>query len=265
MKIVPRRSHERGNADHGWLKTFHTFSFAMYSDPQHDHFGCLRVLNEDRVEPQTGFGTHPHREFEIFSYIVSGQLEHQDSMGNREILKRGNLQMTSAGTGIRHSEKCYGPEQVHFLQIWSMPSTRGLTPTYYTRHFSDDEKHDKWALVVAPADAADVSEARDASGPAPVHAPLSLYATLLSPSKSLPHTFPTAGSGLARKAYIHVVQTSGYNPKQASGTHVKVSGDESVLELREGDGAYIMGEPGKEMVVENVGGSVAEILLFDVE
>jgi len=173
--------------------------------------------------------------------------------------------MTSAGTGIRHSEKCYGPEQVHFLQIWSTPSKRGLAPTYYTRHFSDDEKRDKWALVVAPADAPDVSETRDASGPAPVHAPLSLYATLLSPSKLLPHTFPTAGSGPARKAYIHVAQTSGYNPEQASGAHVKVSGDETVLELREGDGAYIMGEPGKEMVVENVGGSVAEILLFDVE
>lgn len=122
-----------------------------YSDTQHDQFGSLRVLNEDRVEPQTGFGTHGHREFEIFSYIVAGQLEQyvlsipspvdlytdaedsQDSMGNREILKRGDLQMTSAGTGIRHSEKCYGPQQVHFLQIWSVPAKHGLTPTYYTR------------------------------------------------------------------------------------------------------------------------------------
>ncbi|KAH9840005.1 pirin domain-containing protein [Rhodofomes roseus] len=264
-KIVPRPSHERGNADHGWLKTFHTFSFAMYSDAQHDQYGCLRVLNEDRVETQTGFGTHAHREFEIFSYIVSGQLEHQDSMGNREILKRGDLQMTSAGTGIRHSEKCYGPQQVHFLQIWGLPSKRGLAPAYYTRHFSDDEKRDKWALIVAPADAPDVSQAREAAGPAPVHAPLSLYATLLSPSKSLPHTFPAASSGPARKAYIHVVQTSGYNPKQASGARVKVSGDDAALELREGDGAYIMNEPGKALLVENVGDSVAEILLFDVE
>ncbi|KZT70862.1 RmlC-like cupin [Daedalea quercina L-15889] len=264
-KIVPRRSHERGNADHGWLKTFHTFSFAMYSDAEHDQFGCLRVLNEDRVEPQTGFGTHPHREFEIFSYIVSGQLEHQDSMGNREILKRGDLQMTSAGTGIRHSEKCYGSQQIHFLQIWSLPSKRGLTPTYYTRHFTDDEKRDKWALIVAPSGKPGVSESREASGPAPVHSPLSLFATLLSSSRSLPHTFPTTGSGPARKAYIHIAQTSGYNPRQASGTRVKVSGGESVVELREGDGAYIMGEPGKDVVVENVGNSIAEILLFDVE
>ncbi|KZT07559.1 pirin domain-containing protein [Laetiporus sulphureus 93-53] len=264
MKAVPRLSHERGHADHGWLKTFHTFSFAMYHDSDHEQFGCLRVLNEDRVEPGTGFGTHGHREFEIFSYVVSGQLEHRDSMGNLEILKRGDLQMTSAGTGIRHSEKCYG-EQVHFLQIWSMPSQSGLTPTYYTRHFTDEEKRDKWVRVVTPAGESGVSEARAASGPAPVHSPLSLYASLLSPAASLSHTFPTARTGTTTKAYIHVVQTSGYNPEASSGARVKISGGDTALELSEGDGAYIMGEAGKGIQVENIGDSTAEVLLFDVE
>ncbi|KAJ6549103.1 RmlC-like cupin domain-containing protein [Mycena vulgaris] len=108
MKVVPRPNQERGNADHDWLKTFHTFYFASYQDREHAQFGSLRVINEDRVAPRTGFGTHSHREFEIFSYIVSGQLEHKDSMGNVEVLKRGDLQLTSAGTGISHSEKAHG-------------------------------------------------------------------------------------------------------------------------------------------------------------
>ncbi|OCH96370.1 pirin domain-containing protein [Obba rivulosa] len=266
MKVVSRPSHERGNADHGWLKTFHTFSFAMYQKADHDSFGCLRVINEDRVDPNTGFGTHGHREFEIFSYLVDGELEHQDSMGNLEVLKRGDLQMTSAGTGIRHSEKCHGPKQVHFLQIWSIPSTRGLQPKYFTRHFSDEEKREGWVRVVAPADAEGVVEEREASGPAPVHSPLSLYATIFPAGASRTHIFPTQVAGAVRKAYIHVIQRSGYNPGRASGATVKISGkDGEEKELREGDGAYLMGEPGEELKVENVGDREAEVLLFDVE
>ncbi|RPD64482.1 pirin domain-containing protein [Lentinus tigrinus ALCF2SS1-7] len=260
MKLVPRPSNERGNADHGWLKTFHTFSFASYYDPQHEQFGCLRVINEDRVEPKTGFGTHAHREFEIFSYIVSGELEHRDSMGNVEVMKRGDLQMTSAGTGIRHSEHTHGPKPVHFLQIWSMPSTRGLSPQYFTRHFADEEKKDGWAHVVAPVDGEGVVEKREAPGPAPVHSPIDLYATLLSQGMKVSHRFAR------QKGYIHVVQTSGYNTKEASGAQVRVSGAEgSPLDLKEGDGAYIMAAPGEEVVVENVGDRVAEVLLFDME
>ncbi|CCM02609.1 uncharacterized protein FIBRA_04712 [Fibroporia radiculosa] len=265
VNVVPRPSQERGNANHGWLKSFHTFSFASYFDDKHEKFGCLRVINEDRVEPTTGFGTHGHREFEIFSYVVSGQLEHADSMGNTEVLSRGDLQMTSAGTGIRHSEKCHGPRQVHFIQIWSLPNKSGLAPSYYTRRFSDEEKQNKWVRVVAPVNAEGVSEARDASGPAPVHSNLSLYATLLSPSTSLQHVFPTGGSGGPKKSYIHVIQTSGYNPQKPQGARIKVVGAEAPVELREGDGAYIMGEAGKDIKVENVGETVAEILLFDVE
>lgn len=259
VKIVPRRSHERGQANHGWLKTFHTFSFASYYDPAHESFGCLRVINEDRVEPKTGFGTHGHAEFEIFSYVIAGELEHRDSMGNVEILKRGDLQMTSAGTGIRHSEKAHGDKQVHFLQIWSAPSTRGLKPQYFNRYFSDEEKNDRWVSVVAPSSAEGVIEERNASGPAPVHAPLSMYATLLSPSVSLHHTLPS-GAG-PKKAYIHVAQTSGYNPTNKPGGAAVRVGD---VELREGDGAFIMGDANTELKVENVADSVAEIVLFEV-
>ncbi|EIN03910.1 RmlC-like cupin [Punctularia strigosozonata HHB-11173 SS5] len=269
MKIVPRYSTERGHADHGWLKTFHTFSFAMYQDDAHDHFGCLRVINEDRVEAHTGFGTHPHREFEIFSYVVAGELEHRDSMGNVEILKRGDLQLTSAGTGIRHSEKAHGNSQVHFLQIWSIPSVPRLAPKYFTRHFSDAEKADRWATVVAPVEARDVGvlkDEREGKGPAPVQSPLYLHATLLSPGKALPSVFKKNVAPGGSKKYIHVVQTSGYNPKKASGAKVRVFDDQgAVQELHEGDGAYLLGEAGKEMKVENVGDKVAEVLLFDVD
>ncbi|KAL4252893.1 pirin family protein [Abortiporus biennis] len=240
IKIVPRRSDERGHADHDWLKTFHTFSFAMYQDSEHDHYGSLRVINEDRVAPHTGFGTHGHREFEIFSYIVAGELRHNDSMGNVEILKRGDIQMTSAGTGIRHSEHANAESHSQ----------------YFTRHFSDAEKKDKFVRVVAPANSEGVEEKREASGPAPVHSPLSLYASLLSPSTKLSHTLAN------RKAYIHVVQTSGYNPSKATGNAIKVNGD---VELKEGDGAYIAGDVGSQLSVENIGGGVAEVLLFDLE
>ncbi|KDQ51090.1 hypothetical protein JAAARDRAFT_542271 [Jaapia argillacea MUCL 33604] len=268
MKIVPRFSQDRGHADHGWLHSFHTFSFASYHGSGHDAFGSLRVINEDRVESGTGFGTHPHREFEIFSYVVAGELEHRDSMGNIEVLKRGDLQMTSAGTGIRHSEKAYGPNQVHFLQIWSVPDTKGLPPKYYTRHFSDDEKKDTWVRIVAPSRATGVSDNREVTdhSPAPVHSPVTLFATLLSPSVSIPHTFPKPISAASpAKSYIHVVQTSGYNTGKASGATVKVTVGDEVVELKEGDGAYIMGESGKEMNVENVGDRVVEVLLFDVD
>jgi len=259
LQFIPRRSEERGNADHGWLKTFHTFSFASYHHGEHAQYGSLRVINEDRVETNNGFGTHGHQEFEIFSYVVSGELEHRDSMGNVEVLKRGDLQMTSAGTGIRHSEKAHGPKQVHFLQIWSVPSQNRLPPQYFTRHFTDEEKKDKFVRIVAPIDEEGVSAKREALGPAPVHSPLTLYASLLSPSVSLSHTLAN------RKAYLHVVQTSGYNTGKASGATVKLGGQGSEIEVREGDGVYIMGDAGAELKIENVGGSVAEVLLFDLE
>ncbi|KZP11143.1 pirin domain-containing protein [Athelia psychrophila] len=261
MKILPRLSAERGNADHGWLKSFHTFDFASYQGSGHDKFGALRVINEDRVAPKTGFGQHSHREFEIFSYIVSGELQHNDSMGNTEIMKRGDIQLTSAGTGISHSEKAHGAEQVHFLQIWSLPSVSKLTPAYFTRHFTDAEKKDQWARIVAPVNTPGASSKREDTGPAPVQSPLTLYSTLLSPATSLPHTFQ-AGS---TKGYIHVIQTSGYNVGPAKGAAIKISGGggEGVV-LKEGDAAYIMVQDAKELKVENVGDGVAEVLLFEL-
>jgi len=261
LKFSLRPSEERGNADHDWLKTFHTFSFASYQDNKHELFGSLRVINEDRVAPRTGFGTHSHREFEIFSYVVAGELEHKDSMGNTEILKRGDVQLTSAGTGISHSEKAHGAKQVHFLQIWSLPTTSRLPPKYFTRHFTDEEKKDKWVRVVAPVGAEGVLAEREGSGPTPVQSPVTLYATILGPGKSLAR--PLEG----KKGYIHVIQTSGYNDQKATGASVKISsqGGED-LTLREGDGSYIhVDKKGAVLNVENDGDSTAEILVFDLD
>ncbi|KAL1742416.1 RmlC-like cupin domain-containing protein [Schizophyllum fasciatum] len=260
VKITPRPSQERGNADHDWLKTFHTFSFASYHDGLHQGHGPLRVMNEDRVAPGTGFGTHGHQEFEIFSYIVNGQLAHQDSMGNTEVLSRGAVQLTSAGTGILHSEKAHGPQEVHFLQIWSFPSTRRLKPKYYTRNFTDEEKTDRWARVVAPVGSKGVSEEREAEGPAPVHSPLMMYATLLGKGKAVSQAM--SGS----KGYIHVVQTSGYNVDKATGGTIRMKAGQEELQLREGDGAYLSFPPGGvELTVDNTGIRTAEIVLFDLQ
>lgn len=266
LSFVPRLSHERGNADHGWLKTFHTFDFASYQGSGHDGFGPLRVINEDRVAPGTGFGTHPHREYEIFSYIVNGQLEHRDSMNNTEVLSRGDIQLTSAGTGISHSEKTHGPNPVHFLQIWSKPHTRGLQPAYYTRHFPDSDKQDVWKVVVAPITSnKSLPNARDESGtPAPVHSRLTMYASLISPGRTM-----TAHPVTTPRAYLHVVQTSGYNEGASSGASVSVStgADEQKVVLREGDGLYIQknGTELAELIVRNEGEKVAEVVLFDLD
>jgi len=261
MRFAARPSQERGHADHGWLKTFHTFSFAMYQDWDHQQFGPLRVINEDRVAPRNGFGTHSHREFEIFSYLVKGELEHKDSMGNVEILKRGDLQLTSAGTGIAHSEKCHGGKEVHFLQIWSLPKTSRLQPKYFTRHFTDEQKADTWAKIVAPAWEEGVKNVRETDGPAPVQSALTLYASIMSPGKTLERPFKGV------KGYIHVIQTSGYNTQASRGAAIKISGPGyEKLELKEGDGAYIfVGNQGNTLKVENVGDRKAEVLVFDLD
>jgi redox-sensitive bicupin YhaK (pirin superfamily) len=187
----------------------------------------------------------------------------RDSMGNVEVLKRGDLQMTSAGTGIRHSEHQHGAKPVHFLQIWALPHTRGLPPKYFTRNFSDADKADKWVRVVAPVGSDGVVAEREAPGPAPVHSAVKLAASILSPGTKLGHTMPaTAGE---RKVYFHVIQRSGYNPGVAKGASVKISGSGADATLSEGDGAYIYGGPGSELTVENVGSIPAEVLLFDVD
>ncbi|KPV76958.1 uncharacterized protein RHOBADRAFT_34415 [Rhodotorula graminis WP1] len=271
LKIVPRKHAARGHAHHGWLKTFHTFSFASYYDPAFSAWGPLRVINEDRVDAGTGFGTHQHREFEIWSYIVDGELEHKDSMGNLEIIRRGDIQMTSAGTGIAHSEYNRNPKQdVHFLQIWGLPSTRGLSPKYYNRRCSDADKRDQLVKVVAPADSEGVSDERDAEGPAPVHASLSMYASILSPKSSVKHTLAASTT----KAYVHAIMRSGYRgPTVAAsdkfedgGARVQLNGG---LMLEEGDGAFVTVVGGtdsaaREVELRNVGERDAEFLLFEM-
>ena len=185
----------------------------------------------------------------------------KDSLGNTEILKRGDLQLTSAGTGISHSEKAHGGNQLHLLQIWSLPATARLQPKYFTRHFTDEEKTDKWAKVVAPVWADGVKDTREGEGPAPVQSALTLYASILGKGKALSR--PLEG----KKAYVHVIQTSGYNERQATGASVKFStkgGDE--VELREGDGAYVdVKKKGAVLEVENVGDRAAELVVFDLE
>ncbi len=150
MKKV-RRGNERGYADHGWLKSYHTFSFADYRDPQHMHFRALRVMNEDWVSPGQGFGEHPHHDMEIVTYVLEGQLEHRDSMGNGEILRPGEFQRMTAGQGITHSE--FNPstkEPVHLYQIWLFPAEKGLEPSYEQRPFSAAERQGQWQLVASP-------------------------------------------------------------------------------------------------------------------
>ena len=146
-----RRSIERGHANHGWLDTFHTFSFADYYDPAHEQFHALRVMNEDRVSPGMGFGMHGHKDMEIVTIVLEGALEHKDSLGNGEVLRPGELQRMSAGTGIKHSE--FNPsdtERVHLYQIWLMPKQNGLTPSYEQKAFSKNEQHNALRLVASP-------------------------------------------------------------------------------------------------------------------
>ncbi|GAA5831019.1 hypothetical protein JCM11251_005111 [Rhodosporidiobolus azoricus] len=271
LKIVPRRSAARGHAHHGWLKSYHTFSFASYFDANFGQWGPLRVINEDRVEPGTGFGKHPHREFEIWSYIVDGELEHKDSMGNTEIMKRGDIQMTSTGTGVTHSEyNRNGEKQVHFLQIWGLPNQTRLPPKYYNRHFSDEEKRDKLVQVVGPAGSEGVSDERDTTGPAPVHAALSMFASNLSPKSSLTHTL----SSKTTKAYLHNIMRSGYRGPTVSasdkyedgGAMLQVNGG---LVMEEGDGAFVSvvqdSDGSRTLEFKNVGEKDAEWLLFEMQ
>ncbi|CAF3407028.1 unnamed protein product [Rotaria socialis] len=250
IKITPRRSQERGHADHGWLKSFHTWSFASYYDSRFDKgFGCLRVMNEDRVQPTTGFGTHPHSEYEIFSYIVDGELQHKDSMGNKEIIHRGEVQFTSAGTGIQHSEYNVNKSLwVHFIQIWVKPNQSKLKPSYTTKQWSDEEKLNQLCLLID-----DVNSCNGKT--IAIHAPLSMFASILQPNKSIKHVFKRT------KGYIHLVMRTGYDVK--NGAEIRIG--QNVI-LYEGDGAFInCDELNSEFSIENISAINAEFLLFDLE
>ncbi|CAF1048817.1 unnamed protein product [Rotaria sp. Silwood1] len=257
LKITPRYSNERGLADHGWLHSYHTWSFDSYYDPHYPNgFGCLHVLNEDRVEPKKGFGTHSHQEYEIFSYIVDGELQHKDSMGNTEIIHRGEIQFTSAGTGIRHSE--YNENNslwVHFIQIWVKPNKSKLQPSYVTKKWSDEEKLNKLCLLID-----DIENSNNTS--IAIHAPISMFASILQPNKSVKHIFAKT------KGYIHLIMRSGYvtpykNNEEKSGAKIRIGQD---IILEEGDGAFINCEQvPAELLIESIGEINAEFLLFDLE
>jgi hypothetical protein len=230
MQIRPAQ--DRGHANHGWLDSYHSFSFADYYDPAHMGFSVLRVINEDRVVPGAGFPTHGHRDMEIVSYVLEGALEHKDSMGNGSIIRPGDVQRMSAGTGVRHSE--YNPSQtegVHFLQIWLLPKSQGITPGYEQKHFEPVDLDSQLRVVASP-------DGRD--GSVTIHQDALLYATRLDGDSHLTH--PIAPG---RRAYVYVARGS-----------VQVNG----TPLAAGDGSRI--EQETQLRLDN--GRAAEVLLFDL-
>lgn len=230
--ITVRKSSDRGHADHGWLLTYHSFSFADYYDPKQMGWGKLRVINEDRVQPGKGFGTHSHRDMEIISYVLEGQLQHRDSMGNGAIIRPGDVQRMSAGTGVQHSE--FNPSRnslVHFLQIWIEPERPGIEPGYEQKFFAPEDKRGRLRLVAS----------RDGrEGSVTIHQYADVYASLLSPGEQVSHRI-AAG----RAAYLHLVKGA-----------VHVNG----TQLGTGDGAKIESE--QDLVI--AAGEDSELLLFDM-
>ena len=286
-KITPRRSSARGHADHGWLNTYHTFSFAQYYDPQFRSFGALRVLNEDRVAPESGFPTHPHRDAEIFSYILSGELTHRDSMLEKKKslkqangaqaaiskddfyrMKRGDVQFTTGGSGIAHSEENeHSKDPVHFLQIWALPWKKSLPPTYHTMSFSEEDKRKAFVTLISPLKAGPKATAEEektaeptVSGTIPIHADLLLGASIIPPGSAFSWKIggddATRGKS-GRKTYVHLPMTRDGKAK------VRLTGKDRVT-LEEGDGAFVENvNSGDELVVESVGDEEAEVVVLD--
>jgi redox-sensitive bicupin YhaK (pirin superfamily) len=191
--ITIRNANERGHVDHGWLDTYHTFSFADYYDPEHMGFRDLRVINEDRVQPGEGFPTHPHQNMEIITYVLEGALEHKDSMGNGSVIVPGEVQRMCAGTGITHSEFNHSrSELVHFLQIWILPEKDGAKPGYEQKFYPEDEKRGKWRLIAS-------ADGRD--GSVTIHQDVNLYAALLEAGEEIVHVIPHN-----RHAWLQVAQ-----------------------------------------------------------
>ena len=233
MTIALRPAEARGTANFGWLDSRHTFSFGDYYDPQHMGFGVLRVINEDRVQPGAGFETHGHRDMEIVSYVLDGALEHKDSIGTGSVIRPGDVQRMSAGTGIRHSEFNHSTsEPVHFLQIWLLPEKQGLSPGYEQKTFRESEKRGRLRLVAS-------SDGRD--GSVVIHQDAAIYASILGKQEQVEHTLPAG-----RRGWLQVVHGA-----------VELNGQS----LRAGDGAAVSNEP----VLSVTGDSDrAEILLFDL-
>jgi len=231
--IAIRRAGERGYADHGWLRSFHSFSFADYYDPAHMGFRTLRVINEDRVAPGRGFGTHSHRDMEILSYVLAGELAHRDSMGSSGVIRPGDVQRMSAGTGVSHSEfNNSNQEPVHFLQIWLLPERPGLTPSYEQKHFPVPERRSQLRLIASPG-------GRD--GSVAIHQDAEVRAALLAGGESVTHQLASG-----RGAWLHVARGS-----------IRVAGET----LAAGDAATFE-QPGAIEIA--AGGEEAELLLFDL-
>lgn len=230
--ITVRKAVARGHFDHGWLDTYHTFSFADYYDPAHMGFRALRVINEDRVQPGKGFGTHGHRDMEIITYVLGGALEHKDSLGTGSVIRPGEVQRMSAGTGVTHSEYNHSrSEIVHLLQIWLLPERQGLEPSYEQRAFPAAERQGTLRLVASPG-------GRD--GSVTVHQDVRLYASLLSPTDQVTHRLQGG-----RHAWLQVARG-----------RVTANGSE----LHTGDGAAVSDEAALD-----IGATAAsEVLLFDL-
>lgn len=231
MKEI-RRSSERGHADHGWLNSYHSFTFADYFDPAHVEFGPLRVINEDRVQPGKGFGTHSHRDMEIISYVLQGELAHKDSMGNGSVIRPGDVQRMSAGSGVQHSE--FNPsaiDPVHFLQIWIQPSERGIVPSYEEKHFTTSEKDGSLRLIASP---------NGDNGSVLIHQDARMYAGMFDGAQSA-----SLDMKPNRRTYVHVARGS-----------VKANG----TPLAAGDALKLSGTT--RLVLES--GDKAEVLVFDL-
>jgi redox-sensitive bicupin YhaK (pirin superfamily) len=227
-----RLAGERGHAQHGWLESYHSFSFADYYDPAHEGFGALRVINEDRVQPGTGFGTHGHRDMEILSYVLEGALAHEDSMGNGSTIVPGDVQRMSAGSGVRHSEFNHAKDAAtHFLQIWIEPNVRGIAPGYEQKHFDAASKRGQLRLVASPD---------GAGGSLTLHQDARVYVALIDGAERAVHALARG-----RRAYVHVARG-----------RLTVNGNA----LEAGD-ALKAADAG-EIVLER--GELAEVLLFDL-
>lgn len=232
--ITIRPAEERGHANHGWLDTHFSFSFADYYDPRHMGFRDLRVINEDRVSAGCGFGMHPHRDMEILSYIVDGELSHRDSMGRGATIKHNDVQRMSAGTGIMHSEMNPSQKAVHLLQIWLLPEAEGLQPSYEDRTFTPEEKHNRLRLIAS-------RDGRD--GSTTIHQDASVYASILDSGKSVELELRPG-----RHAWVQLISGQ-----------IDVNG----MKLEKGDGAAINGETALH-IASISGNGGAEFLLFDL-
>ena len=230
--IELRRAEDRGHAEHGWLDSWHSFSFADYHDPKHMQFRALRVINEDRVEPGQGFGAHNHRDMEIISYVLEGALAHKDSIGNGSVIHPGSVQRMSAGTGVQHSEfNASTTEPVHFLQIWFIPNVTGISPGYEEKYFDAVEKRGKLRLIASP-DGAD--------GSVVIHADANMFAALVDTDEKIERAIAKD-----RYAYVHVARGS-----------ISLNG----TRLQAGDAASLTGE--SRVILDQ--GEKAEVLVFEL-